>query len=202
MAINTNDLILKVSSRISDTVDGDTVLLIEQNIPTSIARVTKQVAMMKPKGHELLLKEQTIDGDLVTDANLEGYTSYKVVDIDTNLTRQIVADQKFHSVRVKPSTGTTSHRAFPMQSMAAIGLSTVHGKPCYFVEYPYMYFKYPTGFTLSTASDAVKITHYAYLPLSEFPIELEDFLVDDLLNLLQGEAQKQMVEESKTSVRQ
>lgn len=196
MAININDLILKVTSRISDRVDGDTVLLIEQNIPTSIYRVTKTLAQVKPKGHELLLKEQDLADSTLENADLNGYTNYKRFKL-TSLNNQIVTDDSFHALNLKSTTGAARHRAFPMKTMAAIGLSTVHNKICYYVEYPYVYLSYPaSGFTQGTGTDTIKLTHYAYLPPSEFPSELEDYLIDDLLQLLQGEAQKQAAEMS------
>lgn len=196
MAININDLILKVTSRISDRVDGDTVLLIEQNIPTSIYRVTKTLAQLKPKGHELLLTEQQLSDTSIANADMNGYTNYKRFLI-TALPKQIVTDDKFHSLNLKSTTGATRHRAFPMKALSSIGLSTVHNKICYYVEYPYVYLSYPaSGFTQGTGADTLKLTHYTYLPPSEFPSELEDYLIDDLLQLLQGEAQKQAAEMS------
>lgn len=187
MPININNLILKISSRISDRVDGDTVLLIEQNLPTSIYRVTKALAQAKPKGHELLLKEQTLSS--IVSASLPEYSGYKKFDI-SSLTDRIVTDEAFHSLYVD------SYRAFPMKSMAALGLSTVHNKVCYYVEYPYIYFNFPTGVNGTTG----KLTHYTYLPPTEFPSELEDYLVDDLVQLLAGEAQKQATEMTVPSI--
>lgn len=201
MPINTNDLILKVTSRISDVVDGDTVLLIEQSIPTSIARVTKRIAEMKPRGHELLLKEQNVTQGVLGDSGMSGYTGYKKFDLNNaQFIYPVVVDGVFHALHIKDGDGTYQ-RAFPMKSLSAIGLSTTHQKICYFVEYPYVYVSYhQSGFIPTAGADTVKLTHYAYLPLSEFPEELEDFLVDDLLVLLQAEAQKQMMEQAKPNV--
>lgn len=188
-AININDVILKVSSRISDTVNGDTVLLIEQNIPTSIYRITKRIAELKPKGHEYLLKTYA-DVSVNSAAGLTEYSGYTKFNLST-LEPSMVVGQYFHSFFV--SNGSTKKKAFPMNSMAALGLAETHNKICYFIQYPDVYVKCPSTFAGATGT----ITHYAYLAPKDFPVELEDFLVDDLVMLLQGEAQKQAVEEAK-----
>lgn len=188
--MNKNDLILEVSSRISNIMDGDTTLLIEQTIPTSINRVTKKIAELKPKGHERLLTEQTLSGGSVsTPTGID----YPRIDL-TALTNSIVIEGKFHAVNLLTTTGSVNWRGYPVEAMPVLGLASVHNRFCYFVEYPYLYLGYTSGITDVTS---IKITHYTFMNITDFPVELKDYLVDDLLMILQAEAQKKAIEDAK-----
>jgi len=185
--MNLNDLILKVSSRISNQIDGDTVLLLEQSIPTSIRRVTKLISSNKPNGHEKLLTQQSVANASITTPT---GTSYPRFDI-TDLTNAIVVDPTFHNLTLLEQTDDNNWRGHPVMAMPALGLASEHNRVCYYVEYPYVYIAYPSGVA---DIDVVKVTHYTYLSLTDFPIELEDYLIDDLVGLLNTEVQRKQID--------
>lgn len=191
MAINLNNLILKVSSRISDHVDGDTVLLIEQYVPSAINRVTKQLARSKAPGHEMLLVPQNEVGVSAVTNEYSGESGYGIVKFDiSGLTNKLVLDGNFHDL--SSTISSTEYKIHPVNSLSALSLSGTHAKLCYFIDYPTVYIGHPDATTPTTVS----VTHYSYLPLASFPDQLEEYLVDDLVALMQGEAQKQQTERS------
>lgn len=194
MAINTNNLILKIASRIQDVIDGDTVLLIEQNIPTAILRVTKQLAATKAPGHEMLLKTGVITnsddvGGLAEYPGGDATYAVKKFSVD-DLSYKIVLNENFHDLTLI-SSASGNYKVHGVNSLSALSLSGIHGKPCYFIKYPDVFVAHPVTGAVPNAEDGFEVTHYTYLPLSLFPDQLEDYLVDDLINLLQLEADKQ-----------
>jgi hypothetical protein len=189
--MNTNDLILKVASRIQDSIDGDTVLLLEQTLPTSIRRVTKMLSQTRLSGHERLITDQSVlaSGNITTQAG-DSYPSFPI----SAIANAVVIDDKFHKFQLLTTTGSTYHRGHPVQNLSALGLATAHEKLCYFIEYPRVFLGYPTAVA---DVNSVIISHYTYLSVANFPNELEDYVIDDLIQLLGFEMQKQQIEDAK-----
>lgn len=186
MALTLNDTLLKVASRVSDTMDGDILLLVEKHIPTAIRRVAKQVARAKAPGHELLLKSQTVALTAVTNEFTTLGTTIKQADIGGLAQKFIAIDGRLHDVEIG------DYKGHPVNSVSSLSLATTHDKVCYVLDYPTLY----VGLGASTNTSAqVQVIHYVVpTGIENFPDDLEDYLIDDLTNLVQGESQKQQNE--------
>lgn len=196
MPLTLNDIILKVSSRIGSHIDGDTVLLIEQYMNQALYLTARRVAEQRPVGHEKLIYDQSILWDDITTLRY----GYKVLDTeDTNIMTYIPVIQKRVMEITYFDAGTGVFIIEPSMSRAGLDLIDAHSKAYYFVEEPYIILAIPT--TKISDVISVQLRHYIYPTLTQFPPELEDFLVTELLNLMQTESSRRNQDEQKTAIR-
>lgn len=193
---NRNHIIQRVASLISDTMDGDTVLLIDSYIPVALRSACKYVATVKPLGHEQLLITQEIpSGNFTKDTNEE----YPRADL-TTLTYDFIMQDRFHYVESYDENllGTifTKYRVYPVGSFQSLALAEGHQIPYYYVRENYIYFAYEDITGLKNGYDTLRITHYYYAPIDLYPEVLEEYLIAELVKLVSTEAQKQQMEKA------
>jgi hypothetical protein len=189
--MNKNDLISRVASLISDEMDGDTVLLIEQHLPNVLAEVCRTVAELKPTGHHELVYE-----NIINDSDLDQLQAYPSLDLSTQVSPQIVVQNRLHHVEFLNEDTGILYPAYPVSTIESLSLASAHGKNYYFIRYPYMYFAYVAPL-LTAASFKINLHQYIYASITQFPEELSDILVMSMVKLMQNEAAKQASEELK-----
>lgn len=183
--VNENNVIAKVLSIIENSMEGDSVLLVQQHIPNALKTVCKFVAENKPIGHEKLLLEQIVNSNRFHATNDDyGSTSYFLL---TDLTYPIVDKRPYHSFIVLYED--LYSKGFPVNIEESLSLAPTHGTSYYFEKYPRIYVNSTTA-NLGDIS-AVILTHYIYATIAQFPDELEDLLVAELVKIIQNEPTKQ-----------
>lgn len=204
-AINKNNTIAKVLSIIGDEMNGDSVMLVDGHMFNALKTTCKFVAENKPLGHEKLLLTQAL-----TSAAFSATTGFEFVVGDlTQLTYPIVNTGVFHNILLRldyvghPLIVQGDSRGYPVKSMSALSLALTHGVFYYFIEPENFFINAPVNVTINTAQTtanlndeitAVYITHYIYATAAQFPEELEDLLIAELVRLVSNERNKQMQE--------
>ena len=181
-----------VWSRLGGKVDWAPVPLILAKASEAIKMVTKQLVFNNNPLAELLIKPQTLAYTAAV-----GETIAVPLTIDGNkyftLSDSIVRSQnRLHAVYY--IYGSDKIRMEPTNSWTSLTkLPNAHNKPYYKLEGKKIYTKIPT-FNTGTNPVVVNtdentnyglyIEHYQYLPVSEFPFELIDVLLDALIPML------------------
>lgn len=188
MALNLNNFIAKVLSLIEDHLAGDSVLLIEQNLPNALKTVCKFVAENKPTGHEKLLLEQ-INTHFFASNDDYGNNSFVLT---TGFTYPFVETNRYHSFIVVYDD--LYSKAFPVYLEETLSLAPTHGTTYYFEKSPRIYLSSTTS-NLGEITMVV-VTHYIYATFAQFPEELEDLLVAEMIRIIQNEPTKRKNEEN------
>lgn len=188
--IHRNSLIQKVAGLVSNDVSGDTVLMIEQYIPTAIQRLSKRLVESNDPAAEHLVVERNVFPAV---GQTFGYSFATLPDsyiptIKNTLFRVVALTNDDEELLVHP-----------VQSFAGLNLADIekHETGYYKVDGDRMYFNLPTG--ISVSINGFNISHYEYLHLDNdltihFPDELEQFLVGELTMLVQNEQQKKAID--------
>lgn len=104
---------------------------------------------------------------------------------------------------IVPATSTSGtlssllYRGYNTSGIAQISLSSTHGVCYYYIESPYVYINYGTSAGINQekiAPTSILVTHYIYATITQFPEELEDLLVMELVRIIQNEPNKQQIE--------
>lgn len=186
--MNRNNFIQKVGAILSDHVDGDTVLLVEQNLQPAINSVTRRLVDSMHPSATLLLTERNVNPNVGT------RQTYKTIAFGDAYVK--LPDNRVH--RMFNVDGSSAlHIMEPVQSLHALELAEDHNKSYYHVEGNIIYYKLPTG---SSDAGGITLKHYEYLTIDDgtwpFPDELEDMLIAEIISMVGGEAQKKAVDEA------
>lgn len=186
---NLNNVISKVLSIIQNRIDGDAVLLIDQHMSDALKTTCKQIAELKPKGHESLLLTQSITYSSVSEDENTGYYTFAF----SAPAYPFVQTDRFQRFTIGITTGLLPeelYRAMPVNSPSALELAGNHGVPYYFIEHPQVVFNPPSALSSVSQLTSIDITAYIYATIDQFPDKLEDLLVANLVRLIQNEPNK------------
>lgn len=188
--MNRNNLIQRVASMVSDKMDGDTIMLIDSLIEDGLNNVCRFVAETKPKGHDNLLFTQNLSVDDATDSL--GYVRWDVV---KEVDYPIVIQDRFVKVEVLEDGETEQENAYdlcyPVNHIEALKLAEEHNKNYYLLSTPYLYF---AKTEIIDEPYQLKLTHYIFATIGQFPDALSDLLVTEMVRLVQNEQAKQRLE--------
>lgn len=173
--IDLNYLALKISSLAGNQMDGDFILTLESHLPASLNRVQKWIADNKPKGHEKLLEEE------IFSSFFDYKNTYKCIPLAYS---SFITSSDGFLYLVELSIEETGDYARVEQCNSFVGLDLAerHGVPYYMIKEDFLYFVIPTNY----AEQNIRVTHYKYKSLVDFPDELEEFLINDLIRILIG----------------
>jgi hypothetical protein len=186
--MNASNLISRVASILGDRMDGDTLALIDTHLPDALKTASKLIALHKPVGHQKALFDLT----QITSFTVTNDGSYTSCTFPTDA----VELDRFHRIEgelfvdgIEPVT--YYHDFQPVFAYHSLKLASIHGMSYYYVENDTIFLAPYVG---GTSLDSVDIRHYKYMTITEFPDELADILVGELLKLLQREPTKQRQE--------
>jgi hypothetical protein len=168
-----NYLLLKLSSLTGNEVDGDLMLTLESHLPASLKRVCKYVAENKPAGHEKLLKTE------VFYSFFDYKNTYKHIPLEYS--NFITTNYGLlHSVELSVDELGDYVRVEQCNSFVALRLAERHEVPYYMIKEGIMYLWIPENYLEGT----IRVTHYEYKSIEDFPDELEEFLIQDMLGVI------------------
>lgn len=167
-----NRLITKIQKLVSNKIDGNLVFLLDLYLETALKTVCKSIAETKPQGHEKLLVTQSIAKSDINVEDFDGFDSFLL----TDLTYQPVIQDRFSVAFITTSSGR--YKCFPVRSIPSLRLTAEHDQPYYFIEAPRV-FVAVNGLTITNFT----LTHYIYATIDQFPEELEEYLIAELLKL-------------------
>lgn len=192
-----NNIAQKIASLTGDVLDGDTIHLIDSHITTALNKAAKRISVEKPVGHEELLIEQEptlIGGEIETEV---GY-DYPRIALSTFEYPIVIPTFQFHNVRLSAVGHPFYAKAEPVNSFSALRLEATNLVPSYYIHENYIYLAYETSMLSMdedfTALGAIQVTHYIYPTVNQFPALLEEYLIEELLPLVQADRGKQQVE--------
>lgn len=173
--MNSNNLIAKVASLTSRKMDGDFILLCEQYLNVALEAACKFIALNKPTGHEKLLKAFSP----VTTEDYIPLLDYNTLDVSEFYPLAIIMKDFYLFYLHDTQDGDVKLR--PVNTLDALSLAEVHGSGYYFLLYPLVYINTPAKFA---NIGEIHLTHYKYLTIAEYPDELEEYLIAELLKLV------------------
>ena len=143
-------------------------------LPDAISSACRLIATHQPTGHQKALANLTqITAITVDDAN-PIYPSFTFPSNAIELDR-------FHRMVGQWQDGLLPIIYYdfqPVFNYHSLSLAGLHGLDYYYIENDKVFLAPKDG---TTVVDSVDIRHYAYMTISEYPIELVDILVDELL---------------------
>lgn len=203
-AVNKNNVIQKVLSIIENKIDGDSVMLVESHLPNALKSVCKFVSENKPRGHEKLLMEQYL-------GNFYEYNSDAGSISDDPFGYFLLTDASYPFIedkllnRIKLELEGYVFTAEPVYTKNVLALSRQHDVVYYFSNYPYIHMGFPIQISVPQedignpseidsgleipvpTAGRLRIRHYIYATIDQFPEELEDYLVMELVKIIQNE---------------
>lgn len=174
-----NYLLLKLTSLTGNKVDGDLMLTLETHLPASLNRVCKYIADNKPAGHEKLLKTE------VFYSFFDYKNTYKSIPLQYSNFITTNGGLLYEAELSIDETGDYA-RIEQCNSFVGLRLAERHEVPYYMIKEGYMYLWIPENYSEST----VRVTHYEYKSLDDFPDELEEFLIQDMLGVIGKNGQR------------
>lgn len=176
--MNRNNLLSKIASRINNTIDGDTVLLLEQHLVPAINTVCKKLVQSRSTYARHLMEEERIV-DFVTRM---GFDSADLTDLSF-----VFETDELSKVVLLDNDRVEINKVHPAKSFISLNMADAHNTAYYKLEGMILYLSVPS---IAERSGGVLIYHYKYPTFDDFPDELEEFLIAELLPLLGLEAQK------------
>jgi hypothetical protein len=196
--VNLNNLIQKVSSLIGDEMDGDTILLLESHIPDALKTACKLIAANRPVGHDLIMDDFEVTSITSTQA-----TGTALLHPYITLPANLIVKPKFHRVEYVVNVTATgfkeNYKMYPVGSKDALEAADSAEEIYYHVEAPRIYFNIPADYTVISGSTAysVQVRDHAYVSLADYPDELADILIQELIKLIPFEYNKRATQKKK-----
>ena len=155
-------------------------------------RACKAIAENKPIGHELLYKLQTFQ---VTSLSIvSGISSYKVF-LESSANPKFVMTTPLHQVEFSYGNESNStkaqsiRRAYRVGSFDSLRLAEDHRQIYYYIQDENIVFAAPSTLDIWNVANAatLRINHYIYTTITDFPDQLEEYLLKELVGLIQNE---------------
>ena len=177
--MNRNNLISKIASRINNTIDGDTVLLLEQHLTPAINTVCKKLVQSRsPYARHLLFDPEVVE-------DTEQKLGYEFVDLSAM--DFVFEMDELHRIALLDTELEELQKVHQAKSFVSMRMAEAHNVPYYKLEGMSLYLSIPST---AERTGGILISHYKYPSITDFPDELEEFLIAELLPLLGLEAQK------------
>lgn len=174
----------------SDKIDGDTVHLLDSYMDTALRNACEFVALTQPPNHEKLLYSQTQNWAAINTAPTG--QDYDYFDL-SNFTFEIVKAKKFHLV-VYGNLEGKSFRCHNANSYRNLLATPLHDVVYYYVEGNKMFIN--TGIADEQTPATIEVEHYIYAPIADYPDELDQYLIAELIKIVSNEINKQQMEKN------
>lgn len=188
---NRNNIIQKVLSLMSDKMDGDSVHLLDSYMNTALRNACEFIALNKPPNHEkLLLSQQQMWGDIIE--SYDAIEDFDYFDLN-NFGRDFVRTNRFHFAAYE-TTDNKRYRLHHVNSIRALYATVPHDQIYYYVEGNKLYINQKA--TYHDIPFRIIVEHYFYAPINEYPDELDQYLIAELIKVASNEYNKQQVEKN------
>lgn len=180
-----NKVFSKVLQLIDKKVDGDIVMLLSNLETNAIRNACEYISVNKPFNHEKLLAstELEISGNFIEEPSYDAiYTFFNLMDT------KYILQPKLHLVEFFGNTvDSIGQKIENVNSFYSIPIKNSHNIGYYIIKEDKIYIFISEDYPREAY---IKITHYHYPSMTEFPTELENILISEFLRLISSELDK------------
>ena len=174
----------------ADRIDGDSVHLLDSYMDTALRNACEFVALNRPPNHEKLLVPQTQNWAAIVTGDIgEGFDYFDI----ENFTQDFVRTKRFHFASYETLSGKV-YRLHNVNSIRALQATASHDQIYYYVEGNKIYIN--TSVTYEETPAVFTVEHYIYAPIADYPDELDQYLIAELIKIVSNELNKQQLEKN------